>query len=128
MHVQDNNATVNNDPNDMFGKAVIDVYLLGVSNLKGHAHSQPHSHFYMKRYKESSHSSFCFFVLIFFFILIGDMSESVLERLRQEARDKEVEIKVEVFRREQIVWERKEHVWLTKAIYVEPLASHALTA
>jgi hypothetical protein len=26
------------------------------------------------------------------------------------------------------VWERKEHVWLTKAIYVEPLASHALTA
>jgi hypothetical protein len=31
---------VNNDPNDMFGKAIIDVYLLGVSNLKGYVHSQ----------------------------------------------------------------------------------------
>jgi hypothetical protein len=39
LHVQDNNVEVNNDPNDVFGKAIIDVYLLGVSNPKGCVHS-----------------------------------------------------------------------------------------
>jgi hypothetical protein len=29
---------VNNDPNDVFGKAFIDVYLLGISNPKGYVH------------------------------------------------------------------------------------------
>jgi hypothetical protein len=100
MHVQDNNVVVNNDRNKVFGKALIDVYLLGVSNPKGRVHSHPHNHFYMKQYKESSRSSFCIFIFIFFFMLTGDMSESVLERLRQEAKDKEVERKVEAFRRE----------------------------
>jgi hypothetical protein len=38
------------------------------------------------------------------------MSESALERLRQEARQKEVERKVEAFRKEQIEKERTEHV------------------
>jgi hypothetical protein len=99
MHVQDNNVAVSNDPNNVFGKALIDVYLLGVFNPKGRVHSHPHSHFYMKQYKESSRSSFCLFVIIFFFILTGDMSESVLERLRQKARDKEVERKVEAFKK-----------------------------
>jgi hypothetical protein len=48
QHVQDDNVVVSNDPNNMFGKAFIDVYLLGVSNPKGCVHSQTHSHFYMK--------------------------------------------------------------------------------
>jgi hypothetical protein len=47
----------------------------------------------MKQYKEPSCSSFCLFIFIFFFILVRAMSESVLERLRQEARKKEVERK-----------------------------------
>jgi len=37
--VHDNNVVVSNDVNDMFGKALIDVYLLGVFNLKGYVHS-----------------------------------------------------------------------------------------
>jgi hypothetical protein len=32
---------MNNDANDVFQKALIDVYLLGVSNPKGYVHSQP---------------------------------------------------------------------------------------
>jgi hypothetical protein len=71
MHVQDNNVAVNNGRNEVFGKALIDVYLLGVSNPKGRVHSHPHNHFYMKQYKELSHSSFCLFVFIFFFMLTG---------------------------------------------------------
>jgi hypothetical protein len=39
--VQDNNAIVSNDQNDMFNKALIDIYILGVSNPKGCIHSQP---------------------------------------------------------------------------------------
>jgi hypothetical protein len=45
MFIQDNNVVVNNDPNNVFGKALIDVYLLEVSNLEGCVHSQPQSHF-----------------------------------------------------------------------------------
>jgi hypothetical protein len=41
MPIQDNNVVVNNDPNDLFGKALIDVYFSWVSNLKGCVHSQP---------------------------------------------------------------------------------------
>jgi sensor domain CHASE-containing protein len=113
---------VNNDPNKVFGKALINVYLLGVSNPKGCVHSQPQNHFYMKQYKEPSHFSLCLFIFIFFFILVGAMSESVLKRLRQKAR-KEVERKVEALRREQIEKEITEHVRLTKVIYVELLVS-----
>ncbi len=32
--VQDNNATMSNDPNDVFGKALIDAYILRITNLK----------------------------------------------------------------------------------------------
>jgi hypothetical protein len=39
--IHDNDVTSNNDQNDMFRKALIDVYLLGVSNPKGWVHSQP---------------------------------------------------------------------------------------
>jgi hypothetical protein len=46
LHVQDNNVMVNNDPNDMFGKALIDAYLLGVFNPKGYVHSQPKTFLY----------------------------------------------------------------------------------
>jgi hypothetical protein len=55
------------------------------------------------------------------------MSESALERLRWEVKEKEVERKAEAFRREQIEKERVEHVWLTRAIHVESLASHTRT-
>jgi len=36
--IHDNNVISNNDQNDMFGKALIDIYLLGVSNPKGCVH------------------------------------------------------------------------------------------
>ncbi len=39
QHVQDNNVVVNNDANIVFGKALINVYLFRVSNLKGYVHS-----------------------------------------------------------------------------------------
>ncbi len=55
------------------------------------------------------------------------MSESALERLRRKTREREVERKGEVFRKEQIEKERAKHVWLTGMIYGEPVASHAPT-
>jgi hypothetical protein len=100
LPIQDNNVAVSNAPNDMFGKAFIDVYLLRVSNPNGFVPSQPQSHFCMKQYKEPSCSSFCRFIFIFFFILVGAMSESALERPKPEARKKEVERKAKAFRRE----------------------------
>jgi hypothetical protein len=39
LFVQDNNVAMSDDPNDVFGKALIDAYLLGVSNPKGYVHS-----------------------------------------------------------------------------------------
>ncbi len=39
LHVRDNIVAVSNDANDMFGKTLIDVYLLGLFNLKGYVHS-----------------------------------------------------------------------------------------
>ncbi len=81
----------------------------------------------MKQYKELSRFSFCLFVFIFFFILVGAMNESALKRLRQKAREKEVERKGETLRREQIEKEKTEEVQLTGAIYVEPLASRTPT-
>ncbi len=37
--IQDNNANVSIDQNDMYSKALIDVYILGVSNPKSCIHS-----------------------------------------------------------------------------------------
>ncbi len=51
------------------------------------------------------------------------MSESTLKNLRQEARKRELERKVEAFKREQIERERVEQVQLIGTIYVEPLTS-----
>jgi hypothetical protein len=53
------------------------------------------------------------------------MSESTLEKLKQEARERELERKVEAFRREQVEREKVEQVKLIGVIYVELLASHA---
>ncbi len=39
LPIRDNNVMVSNDVNNVFGKALIDVYLLRVSNLKGYVHS-----------------------------------------------------------------------------------------
>jgi hypothetical protein len=96
LPIHDNNVAMSNDQNDMFGKALIDVYLLGVCNPKGCVHSQPQSHFYLKEYKEPLRFLFCLYLFIFFFILTRVMKESALKRLRQEAREKEVERKPKV--------------------------------
>jgi hypothetical protein len=56
------------------------------------------------------------------------MSESALEELKQEARERELEIKAKVFRWKQVEREKVEHVRLIGAIYVEPLALHAPTS
>jgi hypothetical protein len=55
------------------------------------------------------------------------MSESALKRLRQEIKEKEVERKVETFRKEQIEKKKVKHVQKTGAIYVEPFVSHTPT-
>jgi len=39
---------MSNDANDMFGKTLIDAYLLGVFNPKGYVRAQPQNHFCMK--------------------------------------------------------------------------------
>jgi hypothetical protein len=41
------------------------------------------------------------------------MSESALEKLKRKERERELESKVEAFRREQVKKERMEHVKLT---------------
>ncbi len=51
------------------------------------------------------------------------MSESALDMLRREAREKEFEKKVEASRKEQIEKERAKWVHLTRTICIEPLAS-----
>ncbi len=102
LPIQDNNVIVRNDPNDVFRKAIINAYLVGVSNPKGYVYSQPQSHFCMKQYKNLSCFSFCLFIFIFFFILARAMSESALKRLWWEAREKEVEMKAEAFRKKKI--------------------------
>ncbi len=53
------------------------------------------------------------------------MNESALERLRQETKKKEVEKKPKAFKKEHIEKENAKEVWLTRAIYVESLASCA---
>jgi hypothetical protein len=54
VFVKDNDVAGNNDQNDMFKKALIDVNLFGVFNLKGYVHSQSWRHFYLKYYREPS--------------------------------------------------------------------------
>jgi hypothetical protein len=51
--ILDNHAIVSNHF-DMVKNALIDVYILGVPNPKGCVHSQPHTHFQLKQYKEPS--------------------------------------------------------------------------
>ncbi len=52
------------------------------------------------------------------------MNESAsMGKLKREAKQKELERKAENTRREQIYQEITKHVRLTKAIYIEPLAS-----
>jgi hypothetical protein len=56
----------------------------------------------LKQYKEPPQLSFSLFIFVHFFILIEAMSESALEKLRQEARKKKLERKAKAFRRKQI--------------------------
>lgn len=55
------------------------------------------------------------------------MNESDLEKLKRKEREKELESKVEAFKRKHVKRERKEHVRLTWTIYVGPLALRAPT-
>jgi len=73
--IHDNNAVVSYEQNDMFSKAPIDIHILGVSNPKGCVHSQPHSHFQLKQFKELLQLSLCIFIFAYFFVLIKVMSE-----------------------------------------------------
>ncbi len=43
--IQDNNATICNDQNDAFNKALVDIFILGVFNPKGYVYSQPQGRF-----------------------------------------------------------------------------------
>jgi hypothetical protein len=43
---------------------------------------------------------FCLFIFVYFFILIEATSESILKKLKQEAREGELERKVKAFIRE----------------------------
>jgi hypothetical protein len=52
------------------------------------------------------------------------MSESALNKLKREARERDFKRKAEVIRREHVEREKVEHVQLTRTIYVEPLALH----
>lgn len=53
------------------------------------------------------------------------MNESVLEKLKQEARERKLERKAKAFRRKQIERGKMEEIILIRVIYVEPLASRA---
>jgi hypothetical protein len=55
------------------------------------------------------------------------MSESTLEELKRETKERELKKKVATFRREQVEKEIVEEIRLTGGIYVKPLASHAPT-
>jgi hypothetical protein len=55
------------------------------------------------------------------------MSESTLEKLRREVREKESKRKVEVAKRKHVERERAQQVHLIEAIYIKPLASHEPT-
>jgi hypothetical protein len=55
------------------------------------------------------------------------MSENTLEKLKQKARERVLEKKVEAFRKEQVERKRMKQVRLTRAIYAKSLASCALT-
>ncbi len=115
-----NNAIVHNDQNDAFSEALIDVYIVEVSNSKGRIYSQPYNSYQLKQYRISSQPLFCLFILVYFFILLKAISESALEKLRQETKEKELERKVEAFKREQIK-EKMKHVRLIGTIFVELL-------
>jgi hypothetical protein len=110
----------------MFRNAFINVYLLRVSNLKGCVHSQPQIHFYLKQYKELPcfSLSFCFHLPLH---LDKGHEWEHFKDVKKEIKEKEVERKVEAFRREHIEKKKVKHVWLIGAIYVEAFASHTPT-
>ncbi len=82
VRVHDNNVIVRNDQNDTFSEALIDVYILEVSNPKGHVYSKPQGCYQLKQYKELPQPLFCLFVLVYFFILLKAISESTLKKLK----------------------------------------------
>jgi hypothetical protein len=54
------------------------------------------------------------------------MNECAFKKLKREARERELERKVEAFKRKKVERERAEQVKLIGTIYVESLVSHAL--
>jgi hypothetical protein len=55
------------------------------------------------------------------------MNESTLDKLKKEARERELEKKVKTTMKEQVEREKTKHVCLTRAIYIKPLALHEPT-
>ncbi len=64
----------------------------------------------------------CLIVFVYFILLLEAMNESALKMLKRKVRKKEFEKKAEAAKKEQVERERVEHVCLTRAIYIEPLA------
>jgi hypothetical protein len=60
----------------------------------------------LKQYKEPPQPLFYLLILVYFFILLEAMSESTFEKLKQEAMERELERKVEAFRRKHVERER----------------------
>jgi cell division protein FtsB len=49
----------------------------------------------VEKYKKPLHPLSCLFVLVYFFLLLEAMNESALDKLKREARKKELEKKVQ---------------------------------
>ncbi len=54
LPIHGNTVVVNIDQNNLFGKALINVYLLRISKPKSCVNSPPQPHFYMKQYQKLS--------------------------------------------------------------------------
>jgi hypothetical protein len=54
----------------------------------------------LEKYKESSHPLSYLFVLVCFFVLLEAINESALDKLKREVKDKHLDRKVEIIRRE----------------------------
>jgi len=56
----------------------------------------------LEKYKELLHPLSCLFVSVYLFLLIEATSESALDKLKREARDRKLERKVEASMKEKV--------------------------
>jgi hypothetical protein len=64
----------------------------------------------LEKYKESSHHLSYLFVLVYFSILLKATSEITLNKLKGEARERDLKRKTKVVRKEHVERERRKHV------------------